>query len=633
LFIGFIGTVFDGCNQKTGGMKIMKKLVLVVVTAVLLSLLVIPVNAAEEEVVNLEEVVVTASRYEEDIMETAVSIEVIDEEEIEESAANNIAELIEFVAGTQINAQGGPAGQKTISLRGSSASQVLILLDGQPINSSQNGQVDLGQILLSNVKKVEILKGPASALYGANALGGVVNIITKKGSDIEGLNLDLSIGSADTYKTAINYGTVLERAEVQVTAETLNSDGFREDIDNSGIDQYFLSTKINYDLNKNNELVFDFSYNDSDKEVPGPLTDPSPNAIQDDKMENYKISYLNSKDNRDSNISVYYSDQENIYDNPDKSGYTGPSEHNTKKKGLTLNQTHYFNKNTFSYGLEYVEDKIDSNENGKHNFDTKSLYLNDKWNINNKLNINAGIRYDDHEKFGSESSPRVGLTYDVNQNNNIYLSAGKSYRTPTFNDLYWPASIYMEGNTDLEAETSTAYEIGFRSSYNDFNSEINIFRRNSDNLITWDAGNDLIWRPYNVNEAETDGLELSLNTNITNNITLDYSHTYLDSRNVATDKLLKDQYYNDISLSYKPEKYSIIFKASHVGGRINGLDEYTVCDLTFTKPLKIAKRNYDIKLSINNLFDEEYEVVSGPNSPKDYPMPERNYMLTLSTKF
>ncbi len=612
----------------------LKKSVLVMLTALLI--IVVPVSA-QVEVMELDEVVVTASRYQENIMETPVSIEVLDQEEIEESSARNLAELINSAAGVRINNHGGPAGQKTISLRGSDASQVLILLDGQPINSSQNGQIDLAQILLSNIKKVEVLKGPASAVYGANALGGVVNVITKSGSDQEGLKLDLGVESFNTYKTALNYGMVFDNYQVMITSETLNSDGFRDNPDNSGIEQYFLSTKVNYDLDKNRELIFDLSYNESDKEVPGSITWQSPNAIQDDKFENYKLRYNYSKEKLDREIEFFINKQDQIYDTDTTS--PGESEHNTEKRGINFKQVQYFNNNTLSYGLEYIEDEIESNENGKHEFDTKSLFLNNKWSITKKVILNTGIRYDNHKKFGSETSPRVGLTYSINNNNNIYLSAGESYRTPTFNDLYWPysSSTYnwetyiTEGNPDLEAETSDAYEIGYRNNYNNFSTEINIFRRNSDNLIHWTTketvSNTFVTAPSNVDEAETDGLELNLSKNITNNLTLGYSHTYLDSRNVKTNELLKDQYYNDISLSYKPESYKLRFNASYVGGRIDDLDNYTVCDLSFSKIIKVIERDYEIKLTVNNLFDQDYQVVDG------YPMPGRNFMVNLSTKF
>jgi outer membrane receptor for ferrienterochelin and colicins len=595
----------------------LKKSVLVMLTALLI--LAVPVSA-QENVLDLDEVVVTASRYEESIMDTPVSIEVIDQEEIEESNAQNVAELISSIAGVQITNYGGPAGSKTINIRGSDSNQVLVLIDGQSINTKMIGDVDLGQILISNVKRVEVLKGPASAIYGANALGGVVNIITKNGSDNEGLKLDLGIGSFNTYKTALNYGLVFDKSEVLITAETLNSDGFRDNPDNSGLDQYNISTKINYDLNQYDEFVFDIIYNNSDKEVPGKLTWQSPNATQEDIMENYRITYNREKENYDLKSSLYYNDQETNYINPDSNT---DNIHKKKKIGFDLSNTLFYKNNTLTYGFEIVNNELDSSQLPKiYDATNKAVFLENSYTKINNLKINTGVRYDDNEDYGSETNPRVSLLYSINNNNNIFASYGEAYRAPTFDELYWD-EFWLKGNPDLEPEKSKNYEIGIKSRLNNSKLEVVLFKN--------EIENEIIGYPNptykNIKESETDGLELSLSKNITDNLTLGYSHTYLDSRNVKTNKLLKDQYYNDISLAYRPKNYLVKFNVSHVGGRVEDLDNYTVCDLNFSKNIKVTERDYKVKLAVNNLFDQDYQVNDG------YPMPGRNFMVNLSTKF
>ena len=181
----------------------LKKKVLVMLTALLI--LAVPVSA-QEEVMDLEEVVVTASRYEESIMETPVSIEVIDQEEIEESNAQNIAELLDTYTGVYIKDNGSQVGTKSVKIRGASSDQVLVLLDGIPYNDPHNGGLDLSIISADNIEKIEIIKGPASVIYGANAMGGVVNIITKEIEDSSLTKLDLGFGSDNTniYKLSHN---------------------------------------------------------------------------------------------------------------------------------------------------------------------------------------------------------------------------------------------------------------------------------------------------------------------------------------------------------------------------------------------------------------------------------------------
>ncbi|RAK11100.1 outer membrane receptor for ferrienterochelin and colicins [Halanaerobium saccharolyticum] len=594
----------------------LKKAVLVMLTALLISA--VPVSA-QVEVMELDEVVVTASRYEESIMETPVSIELIDQDEIEESNAQNVAELISSFPGVQITNYGGPAGSKTISIRGSDSNQVLILIDGQSINTRMIGDVDLSQILLSNVKKVEVLKGPASAVYGANALGGVVNIITKKASDMEGLNLEFGIGSFNTYKTALNYGIILDNLDIMITAETVNSDGFRDNPDNSGLDQYNISTKINYNLNQYNEFIFDIISNNSDKEIPGSINMQSPNANQEDEMKNYRLTYKRNKENYDLKTSIYYNDQETNYKNPD---FYVDNTHLKEKIGFELNNTLYYDNNTLTYGLEVNNDELDSSQLPEiYEATNKAIFLENSYTGFNDLKINTGIRYDNNEDYGSETNPRISLLYSVN-NNNLFVSYGEAYRAPTFDELYWD-ELWLEGNPDLVPEKSKNYEIGIKSELSNSKMEAVLFKSKLENEIV--GYPNPVYK--NIKKTETDGLEFNLSNNITDNLILGYSHTYLDSRNVKTNELLKDQYYNDLSLSYKPENYKLIFNVSHVGGRIDDLENYTVCNLNFIKNIKMIKRDYKIKLTVNNLFDQDYQVV------ENYPMPGRNFMLNLITKF
>jgi outer membrane receptor for ferrienterochelin and colicins len=601
-----------------------KRLFLVMLTAILI-LIVSVSGAAAEEIMELKQLVVTANRYQEDSFDLPINIEIIDEEQIAKSQANNLGDLLKNSAGIQIKDNGGPGGQKTIHLRGSSASQVLILLDGQKINSSQNGEFDLAQILLSNVKKVEIIKGPASAVYGANALGGVVNIITKTAADLQKSELVLGMGSANTYQTSFNYGTRLNKGDIVFSFGSLNSAGFRDDTDHDELDRYFLSTKINRSLTPNTKLLFALNYHDSQKDIPGTISTPTPEAEQETKRNTYQLKLLNQLAHKDTELVIYYKDQNQIYD--EDTTISGESDHKTKELSYNLNQIQYFARNTLSYGVEYNKDKIDSSDNGKHDFVTKSVYLNDKIKLAERITVNAGLRYDDHEKFGSATSPRIGLVYKLNRHNNLFFSYGEAYRTPTFNDLYWPKTKYSEGNSDLEAEESKSYEIGYKSNYNSFGLNLSFFRRESDNLIDWAAQDDKIWRPSNVDEAQADGIELNLSKSLTDKFKLEYQHTYLDSRDKNTDRLLEDQNYNNLILIYQPANYSINFKISHVSGRVDDLDNYTICNLNIIKQIQLFNNNYKFKISIDNLFDRDYQINNG------YPMPGRNFMFNLSTTF
>ncbi len=577
----------------------------------------------------LDEIVVTASKYETPLSEVPVSMEVITSEEIKNSSAQNIADILKQVAGVQIQNYGGPAGQKTIYLRGAKAEQILVLLDGNPINSSQNGSVDLGQYLLDNIEKIEVLKGPASAIYGANALGGVINILTKKGNDAIGTNLNIDWGSYSTKSLVLSHGIKSEDTEIFLTVSKKNSDGHRK---NSGLEQKLYSARIDHHIDKNNELAFTFLYNDSDKESPGQISSFTPNgtpeASQDDLHRNFALTWNNQAELKDTFFKVYYHEQINTYDNPALWNYSGPSIHKTNRKGLNFNQSYYCENNNISYGMELVEDKIDSNENGRHDFTTQSLYLDNKWYSGQKIILNTGIRYDQHEKFPFEISPRLGLVYKIKADSFLKLSIADAFRVPTFNDLYWPEDFYTVGNPNLVPEDSRAFELAFKTIKSNNNKlEINFFKRKTSNLINWATGPDGKWRPANIGLAETDGLELIVQKAITNNILFDFNYTYLDSENINNGDQLTDSNLSNIALTYSRSNYQINLSGKKVSGRIDDKEAYTVFDLTVIKDIAFRKHDYSLEFSINNLFNENYEVQTG------YPMPGRNYMLEVSTDF
>ena len=179
-------------------MKNKKHFLLIIgIVALIQIITVIPGLASgnENQIFSLDEIVVIASKYPERLLDSVASVEVITEEEIEAAQAENLADILSAVSGLEINDYGNAGGLKAISIRGSSPEQVLVMLDGRPMNNPQTGKIDLGQIPANIIEKIEIYRGPASAIYGANALGGVVNIITKKGKGDSKGAVNVNVGT------------------------------------------------------------------------------------------------------------------------------------------------------------------------------------------------------------------------------------------------------------------------------------------------------------------------------------------------------------------------------------------------------------------------------------------------------
>ncbi|PRX31101.1 outer membrane receptor for ferrienterochelin and colicins [Orenia metallireducens] len=606
----------------------MKKVLLNLAVLLLVNLLGFNVMAEETKVsFTLDEIVVTASKYEEKLSEAPVSIEVIDEEEIKQKNAKNTADLLRDIAGIDVNDYGGVVGSKNISIRGSSSKQVLILIDGVKMNNHQNGVFDLGQVSIEQIERIEVVRGAASALYGANAVGGVVNIITKSGSQEPETITNVGYGSFGSQTYDLIHRGKDERLGYNVSFSKRESDGHRE---NSELAQENIFTKFNYDLNNYSDLLLSLQYIDSDKGSPGSEVYPSSTAYQDDETMNLNVQWDRKTEDNDSKLAFYYNDQERIYENPDYNSY---SKHQVDKIGVDFNQTLYYDYNKISYGGELVRENVESTDikDGEQDSLNKALFIQDEWAITNPLKIIVSGRYDDHEGYEAEFSPRLGTVYTINSKLNLHASLGEAYRAPTFDELYgsYPGSSWSwYGNPDLDPETSKNYEVGMKYLDKRTKVELNLFKRDVEEMINGnyfdeDKGYSTA---VNIDSAEISGIEVILVKYLTKKISTDLNYTYLDARDKKTDKRLASRDYHNLNLglNYNTEEISGSLNGRLIAGRAEELPSYFVVDAKLNKKIKDS---IEVSLEFNNLLDREYEVVNA------YPMPERNYMLKISTKF
>ena len=280
-------------------MKSKKYFLLIIgIIALIQIITVIPELASgnENQIFSLDEIVVIASKYPERVLDSVVSVEVITEEEIEAAQVENLADILSTVAGLEINDYGDAGGIKSISIRGSSAEQVLVILDGRPMNDPQTGQIDLGQIPTSIIEKIEIYRGPVSAVYGANALGGVINIITKKGESESRGEVKANIGTYQTQDYEVSYQGSNEDLNYFISGKYLTTEGSRE---NSQMDEINLLGKVSLPLDKQTSMDFTLQYNSYQRGIPGSLTYPSPQAVQDDQSFNFNLSWQRKTEDND----------------------------------------------------------------------------------------------------------------------------------------------------------------------------------------------------------------------------------------------------------------------------------------------------------------------------------------------
>lgn len=589
---------------------------LVVMTALFLAI----AKTARADDIDLGKIVVTPSKIEESYGESSRNVDVVTSEDMESQGMANAAQALADITSVNIKDYGGPGGSKTILMRGSTASQVLVLLDGRPVNNPRDGQADLSGIPLDNIDKFEVVHGPASSLYGSQAMGGAVNIITKrppkKGQKTE---VSTSFGTFRTYTEKLLHGARIDKFGYLITGGFQSSEGFRS---NSEFNSKDSSLKLEYQINDGNNLIFNSGFYRSKAGTPGTVTSPDIDDKQV-KLKNYFDFNWNFKPDTLTGLSA------KIYENRDRLEFMENTPnftkdiHATKSRGLDLQ----FNRRLFDNyqlicGFNYVTNLNDSTSSAKHKYIVRAGYLENQWDAFKNLKLNLGVRVDNYSNFGTKASPSFSFLYRLNKNNKIRGLASRSFRAPTFNDLYWPNTATSAGNSGLSPEKGITAEAGFETEINKYlSADITYYRNYFDNLINW-VKTGSKWQPTNIKSAVIDGIEFK--NKVVLGITgfeFDLGYTYLRAKDDKTGKYLTYQPMNkaDAALKYKDLKGFVFeFKGEFTDKRFDDANNNLIVKRFFVFGLSLSKK-FDKGLtcfgSIDNLFARQYKVV------RDYPMP------------
>jgi outer membrane receptor for ferrienterochelin and colicins len=598
------------------------------------------------QIFSLDEIVVIASKFPERMLDLVASVEVITEEEIEMAQANNLADILSSVSGLEISDYGNAGGIKAISIRGSSPEQVLVMIDGRPMNDPQTRKIDLGLIPANIIEKIEIYRGPASAIYGANALGGVVNIITKKGKGDSKCAVKVNVGTYGVQDYEASYQGANDDLSYYFSGNYFTTDGSRE---NSQLEEIGFLGKFIDHLDQQTDLGLTLRYHDYNRGLPGSIDYPSPEAIQKDRDFDLDLTWQKKEEDKDINVNSFYSFHRVFFDDPGTWGHTGPSTHKTNSMGFSFDCTDYNftfgdkdseNQHIFTWGAEVKNDQVDSTDIDGHNSLNGAIFIQDVWQPADMddLKITAGIRYDYNQIFGNQFSPRIGFSYRLQDELNFHASVGRAYRVPNFDDLYWPADSYVAGNPDLVPEVAWAYEAGLRymSEEGDFIGELNIFRKNAENLINWAAGEDGIWKPSNIGAARVDGIEVIFKKDLGDHLRANLGYSYLNAVDLDTDNQLKPHHKYNFGVGYYGEtggnqdEYYVKLDGYAVTERPNDLPNYCLIDLNIGKELTIAKKDgqkINLDFSVKNILDQQPEMESG------FPTNGRIYTAGVSFEF
>lgn len=587
--------------------------------------------------IDLEKIVVTPSRIEEDYTRSSRKVEVITAKDILNSGAQDVATAITSLSPVNISNYGGLGAQKNIRMRGSSAAQVLVLVDGRPINSPRDGTADLSVIPVENIDRIELVHGPSSSLYGAGAMGGTLNIITKgPPKEKQKTEFTTTFGTFRTYIEQLTYGGKVSKLGYIATGEYETSEGYR---DNSNFYAKSSNIKLEYSLNDINKLKIDSGFYTSKVGAPGLIT----SIDTDDKQVTLKkfldIGWgLKPDALTDISAKVYETyDRLEFIENTAGSIFDtalAKDIHTTKVTGLDLQFSKQITERYQGIcGFNYVKNTNDSTTSAKHRYTVRAGYVENRISLLDNLKITAGVRADNYSNFGNEISPSFTCVYNLTPDTKLRGSISESFRAPTFNDLYWPDQGWTAGNPSLKPENGETTELGLDSKINKYiHSSITYYRNDYSGLINWveEAG---VWKPKNIGSAIIDGIELENKIDFNDNLEMRLGYTFLKAKDEASNSYLiyQPKHKADSSLKYSgPGGITLELKGQFTDTRFHDANNTIKIKRFFLLGINASKKigdNLTCFIYIDNLLDKKYQVI------RDYPMPGFSLNARIKLEF
>lgn len=576
-----------------------------------------------------EEIIVAANRVEQSIGTVLAATTVIDKDRIRRSSAQNLAELLAGVPGMQFSPAGGLGAQTSLFLRGTESDHTLILVDGVQMTTSTGSAGKLEFIPLDQIERVEIVRGPRSSVYGSEAIGGVLNIITKPHSS-EDFNGSLKVMAGTQNSSDANLGL---QGRVGNTALSLNAsrqqtDGIdfseRGSSDDDGYENDSYSLSLTHQFGERFSLSSAYSSFDA-------RSDYDDGVVNTDSQQFSTTLTAALSESWDSSLIIEQFKEDNA-----DAGSFGLTNSASENRRLSWQNNYSIDaRNLLSFGVDRQEQELRYATFGALQTDTSrdndgvfGVYIHE----GAALDFTLSLRNDDNERFGDHSTGSVAIGRDLTDSVRAWVSYGTAFKAPNLIDLYvdFPAFFFF-ANPNLDPETAQSLELGLQASALGASWQLNIFRNDIDDLIATDASFTSL---ANIQQARIDGLEATVSTSLSG-WGLDAALTLLEHENRSTGvgllrrpeqtlsiNLARDFGVLDLTLNLLAQGEHldidpVSFGNSKVGGFgvLNVIAGYQLSE------------DFELRLRIGNLLDKDYQVVDGFNTQ------DRTAQLSLNYQF
>ncbi|WP_428994473.1 TonB-dependent receptor [Barnesiella viscericola] len=615
------------------------------------SLLALAGNPADP--IHINEVVVTGTRNETDVRHLPLTVSVIDREEIEQSMQPSVLPVItQQVPGLFVTSRGimgygvseGAAGGMSLRGLGSGSGRLMVLIDGHPQYMGLMGHAiaDAYQSLMT--ERVEVLRGPASVLYGSNAMGGVVNIVTRRMHE-EGVktNVNLGYGSFNTLQSEVTNRIRKGKFSSLISGSYNRTDGHRKDM---GFEQYGGYAKLGYEVTRNWNLRGDVNVTHFNASQPGNISSPILDADQSITRGMTSLALENHYAHTSGALSIFY----NWGDHWINDGYTAdPNDKNDPKQyrfdshddllGLSWYQSaQLFEGNRLTAGVDYFRvggtaqnNYVEGNRKGeKDPIVNKVLheiagYVNFRQDIQQWLTLDAGVRIDHHSHIGTEWIPQAGLSFHLPRTIELKASASKGFRYPTIREMY----MFPPQNPNLKPESMWSYELAFAQHLldNRIAYGINLFYIDGKNLIVTVPRQGAT--PLNMNTGKIDncGVEAEVSYRIDPHWSVEANYSYLHMENPVVGAPEHKLY---AGAQYTHKRWTVSTGVQYIDnlyttvGSNSQTEEFVLWNLNASFRVN---RWLGLWARGENLLAQRYEINAG------YPMPKATVMAGVNLNF
>jgi vitamin B12 transporter len=583
-------------------------------------------TSPDEPTVVEEVIVVTASLEREARSSLPGTVDVIGSGEIEARQSTFVADLIDTLPGMTVVRSGSPGAVSSLFTRGTESDHTLVMWNGIELNNPYFGGFNWAFLPTDGVDRVEVARGPYSSLYGGDALGGVVQVLS---GGLDGVSLRLEAGENDYRRGGLAAGAQLGSVRLDVAGHLRRGDG---EVENDFYDGEDFMVRADWAFHSKMSLGIIARAADADTGIPfsGGQLSPNRKIFWEERQIGVPFRFETGKWKVNARLTgVSY---DNRFEDPDDPfGFTGSQTQSEVVRGRAVASYRFQPSSWVAFGTEADESEVSDSSVFGTNLDgdgqkNKALFgeIHKSWG---RWAVDAGLRHDDNDKFGGHTSPRVGVQLSIFKGARIWGSYGEGFRAPSVGELFFPGS----GNPELEPETAESAEVGFETLQEKWMVGITGFNKNLTNLIDFDF---IEFKNFNVGRAKTRGVELKAGYQL-GHWSARWNGTYLETEDRDTGETLlrRPETSSNLILTYSAEKWTANLTGRYVGDRDD------VDPITFARTLNESYYRLDLGgqwrasrylapyLRVENVTDEEYAEALG------FPAPGRTFVAGVALRY